>query len=259
MEAFPVGQSVVKFFTVCMAASLFLGFSGCKKPVASEEPAEEAPPASSAPAATPSPTTTPAVAATTVAPVPTAAPELAPPGVFYLLAAARVETSDGVTGLPPGTGVKLVRPGVYLTPAGEVSLNPSLLTNDMGVARRALAQEKAKQSTLEQQRLAAEKAAASASQVADAQTAGNHPQLPPQAAQQGPSPADTARQEIIRQIQQSEAELQQVSAQLGPFVTRFGSPDAAAKKSPQAFQLVQQLNSLQSEIQSLQAKMSQIQ
>jgi len=265
MEAFSVGQSMVKSFTVCVAASLLLGFSGCKKPVASEEPTEETPPAASAPKATPgtSSSATATSPATAAPPVPTATPELAPPGVFYLIAAARVETSDGVTGLPPGTGVKLVRPGVYLTPAGEVSLNPSLLTNDMGVARRALAQEKTKQSSLEQQRVAAEviaqKAAQAAEQTASAQGPGYHPQLPPQAGQPEISAANQARQEIGQKIDQVSAQIDQVNQQLGQYSMKYGTPDNAAKKSPQAFQLVQQLNALQSELQDLQVKRSQIQ
>lgn len=64
------------------------------------------------------------------------APELAPEGVFYLVLWARIETNDGVIGLEPGTRVKLVRPGVYLTPAGEAALDAGQLTNNLGVARR---------------------------------------------------------------------------------------------------------------------------
>ena len=64
------------------------------------------------------------------------APELAPEGVFYLVSWVRIETNDGVIGLEPGTCVKLVRPGVYLTPAGEAALDAGQLTNNLGVARR---------------------------------------------------------------------------------------------------------------------------
>ena len=60
----------------------------------------------------------------------------APEGVFYLVSWARIETNDGVIGLEPGTCVKLVRPGVYLTPAGEAALDAGQLTNNLGVARR---------------------------------------------------------------------------------------------------------------------------
>lgn len=90
--------------------------------------------------------TTPAPALTREEPAPaTPAPEFAPEGVFYLIAAARVETADGIKGLPPGTGVKLVKPGIYLTPAGEVPLDAALLTNDMGKARAARDADRARQ------------------------------------------------------------------------------------------------------------------
>jgi predicted aspartyl protease len=74
------------------------------------------------------------------APAPVAGPpELAPPGVFYLLTTAHVETKDGITGLPPGTRVTLVQRGIYLTPAGKLHLDETQLTNDLAKARNALA------------------------------------------------------------------------------------------------------------------------
>ena len=78
----------------------------------------------------------------------TAIPELAPPGVFYLLTPARVETKDGIIGFPPGTRVTLVRPGIYLTPAGKVSLAETQLTNDIGIARAASANDRNAQANL---------------------------------------------------------------------------------------------------------------
>jgi len=78
----------------------------------------------------------------------TASPELAPAGVFYLLTPARVETKDGITGLPPGTKVTLVRSGIYLTPAGKVSLDEKQLTNDLGLARAASANDRNAQANL---------------------------------------------------------------------------------------------------------------
>jgi hypothetical protein len=75
----------------------------------------------------------PAVAEATPSP----GPHLAPPGVFYLVAAYRVETKSGVVGLPPGTGVKFLRDGIYLTPSGELAIPTRYLTNDMDVARAA--------------------------------------------------------------------------------------------------------------------------
>jgi gag-polyprotein putative aspartyl protease len=99
---------------------------------------------------TPLPTPTPLPG-----PVPPAAPstvaapaELAAPGVFYLLTAAHVQTADGITGLPPGTEVTLVRPGIYLTPAGKVHLDQTQLTNDLGKARIAIANDRNSQAAL---------------------------------------------------------------------------------------------------------------
>jgi hypothetical protein len=81
---------------------------------------------------TPSPTP-PLVAEVTPSP----GPHFAPEGVFYLVAMYRVETKNGVIGLPPGTGVKRVREGVYLTPSGELAIPANFLTNDMDLARQA--------------------------------------------------------------------------------------------------------------------------
>jgi len=100
------------------------------------------------------------IAVATPPPAPaTPAPELAPEGIFYLLAPSRVETDHGLVGLLAGTGVKLVRPGVYLTPSGEVPLDPALLTNDMAKARAARDVGRAAQ-TAAQARVAAEGARA---------------------------------------------------------------------------------------------------
>ncbi|HSI15860.1 MAG TPA: hypothetical protein VK961_27680, partial [Chthoniobacter sp.] len=135
-----------KTFIPLTAAALLFCLPGCHKPVAQEESSEPesksgptspvaaesssqtAPnPARSAPATT-NPTST------TSAP---AVAELAPPGVFYLIEAARIETDSGVTGLPPGTGVKLLHDDVFLTPAGQARLRPEQMTNDMVLARKA--------------------------------------------------------------------------------------------------------------------------
>jgi len=129
-----------------------LAFASCSKQ-ASTQTDEESTPAPKA-AATPAPqpaevAVTPATPAPAT-PAPAPAPELAPEGIFYLIVAARVETPNGVNGLPPGTGVKLVRPGIYLTPAGEVHLNPEQLTNDMAVARAARDAAQAAQAALRQ-------------------------------------------------------------------------------------------------------------
>lgn len=146
-----------------------LAFASCSKPVSEESPP---PLASTTPA--------PGSAATGPAPAPSApqpstgatasAPELAPAGVFYLLTPARIETPDGIRGLPPGTGVKLVRTGVYLTPYGETSLKPDQLTNDMGIARRARDADQAAQRAAQGARLAEQaRVAAAAAANAEAQ------------------------------------------------------------------------------------------
>lgn len=62
----------------------------------------------------------------------TASGELAPPGVFYLLTGASIETKGGITGLRPGTKLTLVKPGIYMSPAGKLSLSEAQVTNDLG-------------------------------------------------------------------------------------------------------------------------------
>ena len=147
-----------------LAATLALALASCEKPATTQNTEPTPPPAATPAPATPSPATpTPAITMATpppATPVPaTPAPELAPEGVFYLIAATRVETPDGIRGLPPGTGVKLVRPGIYLTPAGEVPLDSVLLTNDLAKARAARAAAQAAQAAITQ-RLTTEAAAA---------------------------------------------------------------------------------------------------
>jgi hypothetical protein len=78
-----------------------------------------------------------------------------------------VETDSGIVGLPPGTGVKLVREGIYQTPAGEVPLDAKLLTNDMTLARKVLNADRAKQAATKA-RLASDAAVAAAREKAAA-------------------------------------------------------------------------------------------
>jgi hypothetical protein len=59
-----------------------------------------------------------------------------------------VETSSGVIGLTPGSGAKLVRPGVYLTSAGEVELSDDQVTNNITYARQILAADQTAQAAL---------------------------------------------------------------------------------------------------------------
>ena len=144
---------------VALSTVVAVALVGCQKPTAAMPDNEEAVPRpASAPAvaavmpmalATPIPETTAPVVAPQV--VTTPKPELAPPGVFYLLTTARVETPNGIVGMKPGTGVKLVRPGIYLTPYGERPLSSQQLTNDMGLARQAVNQDVAQQAAQQAQ------------------------------------------------------------------------------------------------------------
>jgi hypothetical protein len=156
-----------------ISAVIALAFASCtKETVVQNEAAATPVPATPTPAlATP----TPEVAVATATPPPaTPAPQLAPEGIFYLIAAASIETSDGVRGLPAGTGVKLVRPGVYLTPYGETALPAEQLTNDLSVARSARDAAVAAQ-TAAAQRGAADAAVANArARAAAVETAANH-------------------------------------------------------------------------------------
>ena len=131
------------------AALLAIAFASCHKPTVDNSVPEPEAPASTPSPATPAPTRAPVAAATPAPPTP--APQLAPPGVFYLVQNVRIETDSGVTGLPPGTGVKLVRPGVYLSPAGEISLRPEQITNNLALARQARDADRAAQASLKTQ------------------------------------------------------------------------------------------------------------
>lgn len=74
-----------------------------------------------------------------------AARELAPAGVLYLVVRTQVETDSGIISLPPGTGLKLVRPGVYTDGIREIPLSPDAVTNDVETARSAKRDDTAKQ------------------------------------------------------------------------------------------------------------------
>ncbi|MDB6149087.1 MAG: hypothetical protein JWQ44_535 [Chthoniobacter sp.] len=114
-----------------LTAVAALAFASCQKQT-TQDTAEATPDPIAE--STPSPATPAPVARGTTPPP---APQLAPEGIFYLVSAARIETPDGVVGLPVGTGVKKIRDGVYLTPSGEAPLRPEQLTNDLTRARAA--------------------------------------------------------------------------------------------------------------------------
>jgi hypothetical protein len=231
---------------------LIVAFSGCKKHVAEEPPPEEAPPtATRAPAtkeATPAPK--PVVVATTP-PAATPAPELAPPGVFYLITAVSVETSDGIVGLKPGQLLREVRPGVYRADNNEVTLRPEQITNDLKVARDLAAQEKRTQAAI-QQRMAPQSAppAAAVKTNPGPGTAPTAVTAPP------PNPHNAVRDELARQRQAVQAEMARIANAMGPFSTKYGSWDLAAKRSPQAFQIMQQFQAAQRQLTDIDAKLA---
>jgi hypothetical protein len=104
-----------------------------------------------------------------------AGPQLAPPGVFYLLRATSVEVADGVHGLKPGTPMRKQPDGSYIADGHKVQIPDSDVTNDMQIARQALgadaaAQERVRQSL--QAGAAAERAAAAAN-VPKSSSSGN--------------------------------------------------------------------------------------
>ncbi len=127
-----------------------------------------------APQATPAPVETPKVVAAT--PVPD---EFAPEGTFYLITKVSVETSDGITGFPPGTKVQKNADGKFETSNGQVlSLTPNQYTNNMRIARGVAGADAAQRAALAQaaqQRevsaAAADAAAARAASAPSAQTA----------------------------------------------------------------------------------------
>jgi len=127
---------VAIFVTILLVALVRQNFQRQQSPASVESPE----PAAAAPVAT--------VARMAPAPPP-APPELASPGVFYLLTSAHIETRNGIIGLPPGTEVTQVRPGMYKTPAGTVHLDQVQLTNDLGKARNALAYDRNAQAALQ--------------------------------------------------------------------------------------------------------------
>ncbi len=113
--------------------------AGCEKKTADEEespPAAEPPPRTAqAPAAATLPTATPEPATAAATPEP---PQLAPPGTFFLLAKTSVETAEGIHGMPPGTELHLVAPGLYEdAEKHRVTLTDSQVTNDLRVAQRS--------------------------------------------------------------------------------------------------------------------------
>ena len=162
-----------------------------------------------------------------------------------------METSDGIIGLKPGQLLRDVRPGVYRADNNELTLRPDQVTNDLAIARRLANQDQRTQAAI-QQRLAAQPTAAAAR--------GTNPQpqpaVQPSAPQEDPKVA--ARKELYRQRDVLAAEANRVATSLSAMSVRYGSWDGAAKKSPQAFQLLQQYNALQRQQADLEAQIAAI-
>jgi hypothetical protein len=224
--------------------------SGCKKP------AETATEPEATPAPNPAPATPAMVAAATPSPEPvqlaTPKPELAPPGIYFLLSAVSVETSDGIVGLKPGQMLKEIKPGLYQADANQVSLRPDQVTNDLSIARRVATQDQMSQTAL-RQHLAA---------MAPPPTpTGGRPMAAspgaPVPAQEDPKIA--ARNALIQELNGVNQAMQQASAAIGQASARYGGNwDFAAKKSPQVFQMMQQYNALQQQAAAINAKLSSL-
>lgn len=228
------------------------GLEGCKKKVAEEALPEETPTATSTPkpAATPEPK--PVAMATPTPPPATPAPELAPPGVFYLITAVSVETSDGILGLKPGQLLREVRSGVYRADNNEVTLRPEQVTNDLAIARRFAAQDQLNQAAI-QQRLA------SPSSSMPPQPGSASSASPSSAPPRAQDDAKTkARQELIQQKIVVQRQADAVAVSLNQVSSKYGNWEYAAKKSPQAFQLLQQFNALRRQGADLDAQISAI-
>ncbi|HSI15190.1 MAG TPA: hypothetical protein VK961_24290 [Chthoniobacter sp.] len=220
--------------------------------MAEEPPSEEAPAATPQPATTPEPK--PVAMATPTPPPATPAPELAPPGVFYLITAVSVETSDGILGLKPGQPLREVRPGVYRADANEVTLRADQVTNDLAIARRFAAQDQVNQAAI-QQRLASPSSSSMLPKSSSASPTSSSSAPPP------PSQDDAktrARQELMQQRMVIQRQSDALAVTLNQVSARFGNWDYAAKKSPQAYQLLQQFNGLRRQVADLDTQIAAI-
>jgi hypothetical protein len=131
-------------------------FAACNKPVADEEPEPEPVVRATPPPATP--VATPAIAAATPEPN-----YFAPPGVYYLVNAASVETPEGIVGLTPGAKLQKVGPGKFTAAGHQLDLRESQVTNDLRIAQRVAGADQAAQAALRQAMAAAAAQAANPS------------------------------------------------------------------------------------------------
>lgn len=107
------------------------------------------------PAATPAPVSTPLPATPAPAPVVQAAtPEpnhFAPPGVFFVVRQASIETQSGIIGLRPGTRLQQTGPGEYTDREGhKLTLPANQVTNDLRIANQVVGADAAAQDAIRQ-------------------------------------------------------------------------------------------------------------
>ena len=127
--------------------------AACWKPIAKNEPAPETPDvvaSTPAPALPPPPRATPAPPPVVEAATP--APNyFAPPGVYFLVTKASIETANGITGLRPGTRLQQTGPTDYTDAEGhKLVLAPNQVTNDLRIAQQVAGADLAAQNSLRQ-------------------------------------------------------------------------------------------------------------
>jgi hypothetical protein len=172
---------------------------------------------------------------------PPPAPHLAPDGVFYLVSSYHVETKDGVIGLPPGTGVKRVRKGEYLTPAGIFAIRDDLLTNDMDEAREARDADRAKQASLASSITAPPPAPVAA------------PPRPIAAAPSAATPTVAAqREELVKQRALINVQIDRLYAERRTLTNR------SARKSPDAERIMNEVADLREQIRQIDEKLIEL-
>lgn len=92
-----------------------------------------------------------AVGQTTPIALATPAPDpLAPPGIYFLIQKASITTEDGIVGLKPGQGLRMVGPGTYEVNGHTVQLRDHQVTNNLRIARQHAAADAAAQASLRQ-------------------------------------------------------------------------------------------------------------
>jgi hypothetical protein len=118
-----------------LAVLAAISLAACNKPVVVQAPPETP---TLVAAATPTPA---AVAIAT--PAPATPSDIAPEGIYFLLAATSIETSDSVVGLKAGQVLHKVSAGVYDANGTKLTLPDGKVTNRLSIERALLARENA--------------------------------------------------------------------------------------------------------------------